>query len=84
MCLTLRPDFHFLEVAYPYVARRLLTDEDPALRQRLVQVWMCLCLSVCVRDSNGAERRGQRPGGKGSLGVRDDSCTGCTLLQAFI
>lgn len=38
ICLTLDPDFHFLEVAYPYVARRLLTDEDPALRTRLFQV----------------------------------------------
>lgn len=36
--MTLSPDFHFLEVAYPYVARRLLTDEDPQLRQRLTQV----------------------------------------------
>ena len=38
ICLTLDPDFHFLEVAYPYVARRLLTDEDPNLRERLTQV----------------------------------------------
>jgi len=38
ICLTLDPEFHFLEVAYPYIARRLLTDEDPALRQRLIQV----------------------------------------------
>lgn len=38
ICMTLSPDFHFLEVAYPYVARRLLTDEDPQLRQRLTQV----------------------------------------------
>lgn len=38
ICLTLEPEFHFLEVAYPYVARRLLTDEDPALRERLIQV----------------------------------------------
>ncbi|KXZ42117.1 hypothetical protein GPECTOR_201g367 [Gonium pectorale] len=38
ICMTLKPEFHFLEVAYPYVARRLLTDEDPALRERLVQV----------------------------------------------
>jgi len=38
ICMTLSPDFHFLEVAYPYVARRLLTDEDPELRQRLTQV----------------------------------------------
>ena len=38
ICLTLKADFHFLEVAYPYVARRLLTDEDPSLRSRLLQV----------------------------------------------
>lgn len=38
ICLRLRPSFHFLEVAYPYVARRLLTDDDPALRERLLQV----------------------------------------------
>lgn len=38
ICMTLQPEFHFLEVAYPYIARRLLTDEDPALRERLVQV----------------------------------------------
>jgi hypothetical protein len=36
--MTLKRDFRFLEVAYPYVARRLLTDEDPALRERLLQV----------------------------------------------
>jgi len=38
ICLTLQPGFHFLEVAYPYVARRLLTDDDPVLRERLIQV----------------------------------------------
>lgn len=38
ICMTLSKDFHFLEVAYPYVARRLLTDEDPILRDRLIQV----------------------------------------------
>ena len=38
ICMQLQPNFHFLEVAYPYVARRLLTDEDPALRERLFQV----------------------------------------------
>ena len=40
ICLQLQPGFHFLEVAYPYIARRLLTDEDPALRERLFQVCM--------------------------------------------
>mmetsp|Transcript_18681 Transcript_18681/g.56469 ORF Transcript_18681/g.56469 Transcript_18681/m.56469 type:complete len:672 (-) Transcript_18681:1930-3945(-) len=38
ICLTLSPEFRFLEVAYPYVAKRLLTDEDPALRKRLIEV----------------------------------------------
>lgn len=38
ICLTFQRDFKFLEVAYPYVAKRLLTDPDPALRERLVQV----------------------------------------------
>lgn len=38
ICLSLLPDFKFLEVAYPYVAKRLLTDPDPALRERLLQV----------------------------------------------
>ena len=44
ICLQLQPGFHFLEVAYPYVARRLLTDEDPALRDRLFQarLWVFL------------------------------------------
>ena len=49
--MQLQPNFHFLEVAYPYVARRLLTDEDPALRERLFQVsplhlsFLLLCLA---------------------------------------
>ncbi len=38
ICLTLAPGFRFLEVAYPYIARRLLTDEDPILRERLFEV----------------------------------------------
>lgn len=42
ICLMLEPDFRFLEVAYPYVAKRLLTDEDPALRQRLIEVHLQL------------------------------------------
>jgi predicted unusual protein kinase regulating ubiquinone biosynthesis (AarF/ABC1/UbiB family) len=36
--MTLNPDFKFLEVAYPYVAKRLLTDRDVSLRERLMQV----------------------------------------------
>ncbi|KAJ6743777.1 CHAPERONE-ACTIVITY OF BC1 COMPLEX CABC1 -RELATED [Salix viminalis] len=38
ICLMLEPDFKFLEVAYPYIAKRLLTDPNPALRERLIQV----------------------------------------------
>ena len=38
ICMTLSPDFRFLQVAYPYVARRLLTDDDTSLRDRLIQV----------------------------------------------
>lgn len=38
ICFTMQPDFKFLEVAYPYVANRLLTDPNPALRERLIQV----------------------------------------------
>uniref|UniRef100_M8BTC1 Putative aarF domain-containing protein kinase n=1 Tax=Aegilops tauschii TaxID=37682 RepID=M8BTC1_AEGTA len=38
ICFTLKPEFKFLEVAYPYIANRLLTDPNPALRERLIQV----------------------------------------------
>ena len=38
ICMTLKPDFKFLEVAYPYVARRLLTDPDSSLRDRLIEI----------------------------------------------
>ncbi|PIA48619.1 hypothetical protein AQUCO_01400894v1 [Aquilegia coerulea] len=38
ICFTLKPEFKFLEVAYPYIAKRLLTDPNPALRERLIQV----------------------------------------------
>lgn len=38
VALSLSPDFKIIGVAYPYVARRLLTDESPALRKRLLDV----------------------------------------------
>ena len=38
VALSLSPDFRIIAVAYPYVARRLLTDESPQLRQRLQEV----------------------------------------------
>jgi predicted unusual protein kinase regulating ubiquinone biosynthesis (AarF/ABC1/UbiB family) len=38
IALTLNRDFKIVEVAYPYVARRLLTGESPELRRRLLNV----------------------------------------------
>lgn len=38
IALSLNPDFKIVEVAYPYVARRLLKGETPALRRRLIEV----------------------------------------------
>lgn len=38
LALTLNRNFKIVEIAYPYVARRLLTGESPALRRRLLEV----------------------------------------------
>jgi predicted unusual protein kinase regulating ubiquinone biosynthesis (AarF/ABC1/UbiB family) len=38
LALSLNPDFKIVDVAYPYVARRLLTGESPRLRRRLIEV----------------------------------------------
>ena len=38
IALSLNPNFKIVEVAYPYVARRLLTGETPHLRRRLLNV----------------------------------------------
>jgi predicted unusual protein kinase regulating ubiquinone biosynthesis (AarF/ABC1/UbiB family) len=38
LALSLNPDFKIVNIAYPYVARRLLLGETPALRQRLLEV----------------------------------------------
>ena len=38
LALSLNSDFKIVDVAYPYVARRLLLGETPALRQRLLEV----------------------------------------------
>ncbi len=38
VALSLNPEFQIVQVAYPYVARRLLTDESESLRQRLFEV----------------------------------------------
>ncbi|MGB3573672.1 MAG: AarF/UbiB family protein, partial [Phormidesmis sp.] len=38
LALSLDPTFKIVEIAYPYVARRLLTAETTSLRQRLIEV----------------------------------------------
>jgi predicted unusual protein kinase regulating ubiquinone biosynthesis (AarF/ABC1/UbiB family) len=38
VALSLNPEFRIVQVAYPYVARRLLTDESDSLRQRLLEI----------------------------------------------
>jgi predicted unusual protein kinase regulating ubiquinone biosynthesis (AarF/ABC1/UbiB family) len=38
LALTLNPNFRIVEVAYPYVARRLLMGESAQLRRRLIEV----------------------------------------------
>lgn len=38
LALSINPNFKIVEVAYPYVARRLLTGESPELRRRLIEV----------------------------------------------
>jgi len=38
LALTLNPNFKIVEVAYPYVAKRLLKGESPRLRRRLLEV----------------------------------------------
>ncbi|MEM9768652.1 MAG: AarF/ABC1/UbiB kinase family protein, partial [Cyanobacteria bacterium P01_D01_bin.71] len=38
LALSLNPDFKIVDIAYPYVARRLLKGETPSLRRRLLEV----------------------------------------------
>jgi len=38
LALSINPDFRIVEIAYPYVAQRLLTGETPSLRRRLLEV----------------------------------------------
>ncbi|KAG5541091.1 hypothetical protein RHGRI_021091 [Rhododendron griersonianum] len=53
ICFTLQPDFKFLEVAYPYIAKRLLTDPNPALRERLIQVGYLRCVLLYFEAVSG-------------------------------
>ncbi|MDW8463170.1 MAG: AarF/ABC1/UbiB kinase family protein [Geminocystis sp.] len=38
LALSLNPNFRIVEVSFPYVSRRLLTEESPAMRKRLLEV----------------------------------------------
>lgn len=38
LALSLNPDFKIVEVSFPYISRRLLTEESPAMRKRLIEV----------------------------------------------
>ena len=38
VALSLNPDFKIVDIAYPYIARRLLRGETPSLRRRLLEV----------------------------------------------
>ncbi|MEB3212079.1 MAG: AarF/ABC1/UbiB kinase family protein [Leptolyngbyaceae bacterium] len=38
LALSINPAFKIVEVAYPYVARRLLTEETPEFRRRLIEI----------------------------------------------
>lgn len=61
LALTINPDFKIVEVAYPYVAKRLLTGESPQLRRRLLEVlfkdgkfqWHRLENLIAIARTNG-------------------------------
>lgn len=61
LALSLNADFKIVEVAYPYVAGRLLKGESPALRRRLIEVlfkdgkfqWQRLENTIAIARSDG-------------------------------
>jgi predicted unusual protein kinase regulating ubiquinone biosynthesis (AarF/ABC1/UbiB family) len=62
LALSINPNFKIVEIAYPYVAKRLLTGESPALRRRLLDVlfkegkfqWERLENLIAIARSNGS------------------------------
>jgi predicted unusual protein kinase regulating ubiquinone biosynthesis (AarF/ABC1/UbiB family) len=38
VALCLNPNFRIVEISYPYIAKRLLTEESPEFRRRLIEV----------------------------------------------
>ena len=61
LALTINPNFKIVEVAYPYVAKRLLTGESPQLRRRLLEMlfkdgkfqWSRLENLIAIARTNG-------------------------------
>ena len=61
LALSLNPDFKIVEIAYPYVARRLLMGETPSLRRRLINIlfkegkfqWQRLENLITIAQTNG-------------------------------
>lgn len=61
LALTINPNFKIVEVAYPYVAKRLLTGESPQLRRRLLEIlfkngkfqWHRLENLIAIARTNG-------------------------------
>jgi predicted unusual protein kinase regulating ubiquinone biosynthesis (AarF/ABC1/UbiB family) len=61
LALTVNPNFKIVEIAYPYVAKRLLAGESPALRRRLLEVlfkdgkfqWSRLENLIAIARTNG-------------------------------
>ena len=62
LALTLDPDFKIVEIAYPYVAQRLLRGESPEMRRRLIEVlfkdgkfqWQRLENMIAIARTNDA------------------------------
>jgi predicted unusual protein kinase regulating ubiquinone biosynthesis (AarF/ABC1/UbiB family) len=61
LALCLNPDFKIVDVAYPYIAKRLLQGESPELRRRLIEVlfkdnkfqWQRLENLIAIAQSDG-------------------------------
>jgi len=61
LALTINPNFKIVEVAYPYVAKRLLNGESPELRRRLLEMlfkngkfqWSRLESLIAIARTNG-------------------------------
>jgi len=77
ICMTLKPEFRFLEVAYPYIAKRLLTDRDARLRERLIQVLFKQGKFQWERLENLVELAQE---GAGALDLTDTVSDGAQLL----